>query len=99
MIRPVSKTRSAAFLNDYQVLKGQCPKTMKNFGEPVSATHEAELLIKDDRNKMSAGEDAWYVIHQRSENRIVGSFNFVKAKLATMPVRARAAALPLPQAA
>ncbi len=71
MIRPVSKTRTVALLNDYQVFKGQCQNSMKHFGQPVSALHEAELMIEDDRRKQSASEDAMYAIHQRSEHRIL----------------------------
>lgn len=71
MIKPVSKNRPSAFLFDFQVLKGKCERTMKAFGEPVSAAHEARLLIEDDAAKLTAGENALYVIHQRSENRIL----------------------------
>lgn len=71
MIKPVSKNRNLAFINNFQVMKGKCAKTMENFGEPVSAAHEAHLLIRDDSTKLPAGEQAMYVIHHRSENRIL----------------------------
>jgi hypothetical protein len=99
MIRPVSNTRPMPLFNDYQVLKGQCEKTMKPFGQPVSATHEARLMIEDDRSKLQAGENALYVIHQRSENRIVQIVDSMKSKLRQMPSRKPALAFPLPKAA
>lgn len=72
MIKPVSKTRmTTPALNDFQVLKGKCERTMKPFGEPTSALHEARLIVEDDRSKLSQGDKALYVVHQRSENRIV----------------------------
>jgi hypothetical protein len=70
MIRPVSKNRTAAIVNDFQVFKGECENSMRPFGQPVSLTHEAQLLIQDDRSKLAAGAIAMYAIHQRSENRI-----------------------------
>lgn len=72
MIKPISKTRmTTPALNDFQVLKGKCERTMKPFGEPTSALHEARLIVEDDRSKLAAQEKALYVVHQRSENRIV----------------------------
>jgi hypothetical protein len=70
MIRPVSKIRPAVLMNDYQVFKGECENTMRPFGQPVSVSHEAQMLIQDDRGKLAAGVVALYAIHQRSENRI-----------------------------
>jgi hypothetical protein len=71
VIRPVSKARTVQFLNDFQVFKGSCQSTMKPFGQPVSAMHEAELMIRDDQEKLAAGRTPLYAIHQRSENRIL----------------------------
>jgi hypothetical protein len=44
---------------------------MQAFGQPVAAAHEARLLIQDDAMKLATGETALYVIHQRSENKIL----------------------------
>ena len=71
MIRPVSKPRTVQFVNDFQVFKGNCDKTMQPFGQPVSALHEAQLMIRDDQQKLAAGRSPLYAIHQRSENRIL----------------------------
>ncbi len=71
MIRPVSKIRTATAVNDFQVFKGECANTMRPFGQPVSVTYEADLMIQDDRRKLAAGTVAMYAIHQRSENRII----------------------------
>lgn len=99
MIRPVSKVRSICVVNDFQVFKGQCETTMKPFGEPVMATHEARLLIEDDRRKSPAGSPALYAIHQRSENRILQIF--IKAgNVVVLPAPEKAATrFPLPKAA
>ncbi len=87
MIRPTSKTRPTVLLNDYQVFKGKCEKTMLPFGQHVSAAHEAQLLIRDDRGKLAAGSVALYAIHQRSENRIT---QIVQHRaVAVLPVRPR----------
>jgi hypothetical protein len=100
MIRPTSKSRPALILNDYQVFKGRCENTMRPFGQPVSATHEAQLLIRDDRGKLPAGALALYAIHQRSENRITQIVEHTRAivmpirlpkKMATFPVLKAAA--------
>jgi hypothetical protein len=101
MIKPVSKNRSAAFLFDFQVLKGKCEKTMKAFGKPVCATHEARLLIEDDARKLSAGETALYVIHQRSENRILKIVEMPRLAVLKTPASRsnRSARFPLLQAA
>jgi hypothetical protein len=98
MIRPVSKNRPPAFfLNDFQVLKGKCEKTMQPFGEPVCAAHEARLLLDDDAQKLAAGEKALYAIHQRSENRILKIVKTAQASVTTLPgVGTR---FPLPKAA
>ena len=87
MIRPVSKIRVAARLNDFQVFKGQCSNTMKPFGEPVTAAHEAHLLVGDDRSKLAAGENALYAIHQRSENRIIRIVKHVRAAVVSLQPR------------
>jgi 5'(3')-deoxyribonucleotidase len=85
MIRPISKIRPCTFfLNDYQVLKGKCEKTMENFGLPVSVAHEARLMIDDDLQTLEAGEKALYAIHQRSENRIVKIVETAKALVTTL---------------
>ena len=99
MIRPISKPRLMQFLNDFQVLKGNCERTMKPFGQPVSEEHEALLLIKDDQRKSADGNSALYVIHQRSENRIVHIEEPVRAAVRTMPARRTVSGLPLPKAA
>ena len=99
MIRPVSKPRLMQFLNDFQVLKGNCERTMKPFGQPVAEEHEALLLIKDDQQKTRTGASALYVIHQRSENRIVHIEEPVRAAVRVMPARQTASGLPMPKAA
>ncbi len=71
MIRPVSKFKTILPVNDFQVFKGQCERTMRPFGQPVTAEHEAELMIRDDRDKLPSGSTALYAIHQRSENKIL----------------------------
>ncbi len=71
MIRPVSKPRTVQFLNDFQVFKGNCERTMQPFGQPVSVVHEAQLIIRDDQQKLAAGRSPLYAIHQRSENKIL----------------------------
>ena len=99
MIRPVSKARTVSVLNDYQVFKGHCERTMKPFGQPVFATYEARMLIEDDRRKSPLGTSALYAIHQRSENRILQIFEEVK-KVVTMPnPRCSQARFPLRKAA
>jgi hypothetical protein len=55
-------------LNDFQVFKGRSETTMKAFGGPVMARHEARLLVSDDQKTSG---NAMYAIHQRSENRIL----------------------------
>lgn len=99
MIRPVSKIRPAALLNDFQVFKGQCSQTMKPFGAPVTAAHEAYLLIRDDRSKLTAGESPMYAIHQRSENRIVKIMEHVRQVVTLRPRTKGPSAFPLPKAA
>jgi hypothetical protein len=99
MIRPVSKPRFVAILNDYQVFKGTCERTMQPFGEPVSASHEARLLIADDRSKLPFGASALYAIHQRSENRILQIFDNAKQVIALPSPRPHQARFPLPKAA
>lgn len=89
MIRPVSKVRPALVLNDFQVFKGQSAQTMKPFGEPVTAMHEANLMIRDDRSKLTGGQNVIYAIHQRSENKILKIVETVRA--AVLPIRPRAA--------
>lgn len=74
MIRPISKPRTIQFLNDFQVFKGNCQKTMQPFGQPVAAMHEAKLMIRDDQQKLAAGRLPLYAIHQRSENKILQIF-------------------------
>ena len=58
-------------LSDFQVLKGDCLETMKAFGSPVMANHEAKLMIRDDQESSALNAKASYAIHQRSENRIL----------------------------
>jgi hypothetical protein len=95
MIRPISKNRPVQFLNDFQVLKGNCEKTMKPFGQPVAAAYEARLMIRDDQEKN--GQNALYVIHQRSENRIVHIVE--PAAVTVMKARDAQSRFPLPKAA
>jgi hypothetical protein len=100
MIRPVSKPRSVCLLNDYQVLKGNCERTMQPFGAAVSAAHEARLLIEDDRRKLAIGLSALYVIYQRSENRILQIFDNRRQVVAITPrAKRQQARFPLAQAA
>jgi hypothetical protein len=71
-------------LNDFQVFKGRCEKTMEAFGAPVMVHHEAQLMVRNDQALAAAGTTAMYAIYKRSENRIL---QIVKA--------AETAALPL----
>lgn len=97
MIRPTSKSRYALTLNDYQVFKGQCDNTMRPFGQPVCAVHEAKLLISDDRSKMAAGAIAKYAIHQRSENKITTIiYHRIPAVMLTRPEKSSGKRLAIP---
>ncbi|MDQ2839927.1 MAG: hypothetical protein M3Y72_02580 [Acidobacteriota bacterium] len=58
-------------LNDFQVFKGRCEQTMKAFGGPVMAHHEARLIVRDDQASAKSGAPALYAIYKRSENRIL----------------------------
>ena len=58
-------------LNDFQVFKGGCEKTMEAFGRPVMVHHEAQLLIRDDQAAAAPGTTALYAIYKRSDNRIL----------------------------
>jgi hypothetical protein len=58
-------------LHDFQVFKGGCEQTMKAFGGPVMAHHEARLLVRDDQAGVAPGAAAVYAIYKRSENRIL----------------------------
>ncbi len=55
-------------LHDFQVFKGQSDTTMKAFGSPVMAHHEACLMVRDDQR---LSKTAIYAIYRRSENRIL----------------------------
>ena len=99
MIRPVSKNRPTTILNDFQVFKGKCENTMRQFGQPVSAEHEANLIIRDDRGKLAAGVVALYAIHQRSENRITRIFEHKEVIAKPVRSKKRASAFPLSKAA
>lgn len=94
MIRPTSKNRPAVTMNDYQVFKGRCENTMRPFGQPVSVTHEAQLMIQDDRGKLPAGAFAMYAIHCRSENRITQIIEH--HQVIAMPARAEKKAFVYP---
>ena len=50
-----SNVRTMRPLNDFQVFKGACEKSMKEFGSPVMAHHEARLLVQDDQATQSPG--------------------------------------------
>ena len=99
MIRPTSKIQHTFLLNDYQVFKGACQNTMKPFGQPVSAGHEAHLLIEDDRSKLPLSETALYCIHQRSENRILTIVEANENVVVMPKPKAAPSRLPLPKAA
>lgn len=66
--------RSIRPLNDFQVLKGLTEDTMKTFGGPVMAHHEARLLVRNDQERSAPGFAAVYAIYRRSENRILQIF-------------------------
>jgi hypothetical protein len=72
---------------------------MQPFGQPVSASHEARLLIDDDRRKLPLGVGALYVIYQRSENRILQIFENRRRVIAISPRRNRQGTFPLAKAA
>jgi len=86
VIRPISKPRTVQFLNDFQVFKGNCERTMQPFGQPVAAAHEARLMIRDDQQKLAAGILPLYAIHQRSENKILQIVQTEARKVAAAPV-------------
>lgn len=71
MIKIRAAHRAMRPLNDYQVFKGKCERTMQAFGGPVMAHHEAQLIVRDDQAKPQLGAPALYAIYQRSENRIL----------------------------
>lgn len=99
MIRPTSKTKHTTALNDYQVFKGSGENSMLPFGQPVSAVHEAQLMISDDRRKIAVGVEAIYAIHRRSENRITQIVQH--RRVTVLPIRAtkKACKFPLSEAA
>ena len=100
MIRPVSKTRTVFIMNDFQVFKGASETTMQTFGQPVAAAHEAELMIRDDKQTLKPGASALYAIHQRSENRIIRIVEAVgAAKVVPMPTRGMIVRTPVLKAA
>ncbi|MBV9267695.1 MAG: hypothetical protein JO061_16120 [Acidobacteriaceae bacterium] len=100
MIKPVSKNRPAQFVNDFQVYKGSCEKTMKPFGQPVAVAHEAYLMIRDDQKNLGEGASALYCVHQRSENRILKIERASgKAAVTVMPVRRPVISAPVLKAA
>ena len=55
-------------LYDFQVFKGQSETTMKAFGSPVMARHEACLMVRDDQR---FSQTAMYAVYRRSQNRIL----------------------------
>ena len=83
-MRLTSKARNNAFLENFQVLKGECQDSMENFGSPVFTIHEARLLIQNDRQKMPAGSSALYAIHHRAENKITDMIEARKASVTTI---------------
>ena len=99
MIRPTSKARISAFLQDFQVLKGECQHSMEAFGTPVFTAHEARLLVQNDRQKMPAGSAALYAIHHRSENKIIDIIDARKAVVTTIEKKNNPSRFPLPLAA
>ncbi len=84
--RLVFKTPTA--LNDFQVFKGGCERTMKAFGSPVMARHEACLIVRDDQKKEAGTVRSLYAIHQRSENRIVEIFQAQNPKRSSLKLAA-----------
>jgi hypothetical protein len=68
-------------LNDFQVFKGRCERTMTAFGGPVMAHHEAQLLVRDDQAAAAPGATAMYAIYKRSENRILQIVDAGKASV------------------
>ncbi len=55
----------------FQVYKGACDKSMKPFGGPVMTSHEAKLMMNDDREKNDPALAAEYAIIDHSENRVI----------------------------
>jgi hypothetical protein len=78
--------RTTRPLNDFQVFKGHTEQTMKAFGGPVMAHHEAQLLVRDDQKRSGQNSAAIYAIHRRSENRILQIFP--ASKTACLPIAA-----------
>ncbi|HEX4165000.1 MAG TPA: hypothetical protein VHZ55_05945 [Bryobacteraceae bacterium] len=67
----MKKNKNLCPLNDFQVFKGRCEQSMKSFGSPVMAHHEARLIIRDDQANAETEAKAMYAIYKRSENRIL----------------------------
>jgi hypothetical protein len=55
----------------FQVYKGACENSMKPFGGPVMTSHEATLMMHDDREKSGAASSAEYAIVDQAENRVL----------------------------
>ena len=72
-------------LEDFQVFKGACERSMQPLGGPVMAHHEARLLIRDDQRTNAPG--AMYAIYKRSESRIL---QIVTNNVRPMPVKTEA---------
>jgi hypothetical protein len=70
-MKKYSNKASRRPIQDFQIFKGVTETTMKPFGSPVMAHHEARLLVKNDQQKLADGIPVMYAIYKRSENRIL----------------------------
>ena len=71
MTKNTLRNRATRPIHDFQVFKGGCENSMKEFGGPVMAHHEARLLVRDDQQNAAVDPPAMYAIYKRSENRIL----------------------------
>ena len=71
MSRFSRRSRTACYLPDFQIFKGTSHHTMRAFGGPLMARHEAILIVRNDRQRTAAAARATYAIYSRSQNRIL----------------------------
>jgi len=60
-----------ARLYRFQVCKTDRSNRWSRFGEPFMTSHEARLIMNDDREKNNPAQAAEYAIVDLSENRVI----------------------------
>ena len=60
-----------ARLYRFQVCKTDPKKTWSRLGSPSTTSHEARLIMNDDREKTDPAQAAEYAIVDLSENRVI----------------------------